>query len=50
VQIACAIGEAIEALAAGLQKISAQLEEETYTASGQQSLKPALEPELRLSD
>ena len=26
VQIACAIGEAIEALAAGLQKISAQLE------------------------
>jgi hypothetical protein len=26
VQIACAIGEAIEALTAGLQKISAQLE------------------------
>jgi hypothetical protein len=26
VQIACAIGEAIEALTAGLQKVSAQLE------------------------
>ncbi len=49
VQIACAIGEAIEALTAGLQKISAQLDasefvrdelrgEQTCTASSQPSL------------
>jgi hypothetical protein len=41
VQIACAIGEAIEALTAGLQKISAQLAAASPSGGGLETSKPA---------
>jgi hypothetical protein len=41
VQIACAIGEAIEALTAGLQKISAQLAAANPSGGGLEATKPA---------
>ena len=41
VQIACAIGEAIEALTTGLQKISAQLAAASPSSGGLEASKPA---------
>jgi hypothetical protein len=41
VQIACAIGEAIEALTAGLQKISAELAAASPCGGGLEASKPA---------
>ena len=40
-QIACAIGEAIEALTAGLQKVSAQLAAASPSRGGLEASKPA---------
>jgi hypothetical protein len=41
VQIACAIGEAIETLTAGLQKTSAQLAAASPSSGGLEATKPA---------